>query len=99
MTKLPETSETELAIIFLVVNLSQLLRQFFGLFLSFLLFLRTNELRRELVFDKNYVYSSLPQVKLITWVTNHWHLIARFLECLFQQTLSNGKERVKRLSP
>jgi hypothetical protein len=75
MTKLPETSETELAIIFLVVNLSQLLRQFFGLFLSFLLFLRTNELRRELVFDKNYVYS------------------------LFQQTLSNGKERVKRLSP
>ncbi|GBF54745.1 hypothetical protein N0824_02613 [Microcystis sp. 0824] len=48
---------------------------FLGFFV-FLAFLRTNELRSELVFDKNYVYSSLPQVKLITWVINHWHLIA-----------------------
>lgn len=45
MTKLPETSGTVLAIIFLVVNLSQLLRQFFGAFFVFLAFLRTNELR------------------------------------------------------
>jgi IS5 family transposase len=45
MTKLPETSETDLAITFLVVNLSQLLRQFFGLFLSFLIFSGTNELK------------------------------------------------------
>ncbi|NCQ97511.1 MAG: transposase, partial [Microcystis aeruginosa W11-06] len=44
MTKLPETSETSIAITFLVVNLSQLLRQFFGLFLSFLIFQRTNEI-------------------------------------------------------
>jgi hypothetical protein len=39
-----ETSETSIAITFLVVNLSRLLRQFFGLFLSFLIFWRTNEL-------------------------------------------------------
>jgi hypothetical protein len=45
MTKLPETSGTVLAIIFLVVNLSQLLRQFFWAFFVFLAFLRTNELR------------------------------------------------------
>ncbi|CCI29969.1 Monomeric isocitrate dehydrogenase [Microcystis aeruginosa PCC 9809] len=45
MTKLPETSETSIALTFLVVNLSRLLRQFFGLFLSFWLLRRTNELR------------------------------------------------------
>jgi IS5 family transposase len=33
MTKLPETSETSIAITFLVVNLSRLLRQFLSLFL------------------------------------------------------------------
>ncbi|ODV36505.1 hypothetical protein BFG60_4029 [Microcystis aeruginosa NIES-98] len=38
MTKLPETSGTVLAIIFLVVNLSQLLRQFFWAFFVFLAF-------------------------------------------------------------
>jgi len=35
MTKLPETSETSIAITFLVINLSTLLRQFNCLFLSF----------------------------------------------------------------
>jgi hypothetical protein len=44
MTKPPETSETSIAITFLFVNLSRLLRQFFGLFLSFLIFGQTNEL-------------------------------------------------------
>lgn len=36
MAKLPHTSETAIAITFLVMNLSTLLRQFFGLFLCFL---------------------------------------------------------------
>ena len=44
MTKLPETSETSIAITFLVVNLSKLLRQFCVLFFSFLILSRTNEL-------------------------------------------------------
>ncbi|NEP61009.1 MAG: transposase, partial [Symploca sp. SIO2G7] len=35
MAKLPHTSETAIAITFLVMNLSTLLRQFFGLFLCF----------------------------------------------------------------
>jgi IS5 family transposase len=76
MTKLPETSETSIAITFLVVNLSQLLRQFFGLFLSFLIFSRTNELKHPCHFNKNYVKSCFTKVKLITWATNYWHLIA-----------------------
>ena len=37
MTKLPETSETSIAITFLVINLSTLLRQFNCLFLSLFL--------------------------------------------------------------
>ncbi|MDJ0692666.1 MAG: IS5 family transposase [Xenococcaceae cyanobacterium MO_188.B32] len=44
MTKLTTTSETSIAITFLVVNLSKLLRQFCSLFLSFLISTRTNEL-------------------------------------------------------
>ncbi|MFM7278621.1 MAG: IS5 family transposase [Microcystis aeruginosa] len=76
MTKLPETSETSIAITFLVVNLSQLLRQFFGLFLSVWIFSRTNELKCPCRFDKNYVKSRFTKVKLITWATNYWHLIA-----------------------
>ena len=47
MTKLPETSETSIAITFLVVNLSKLLRQFCSLFLSFLILTRTNELNSQ----------------------------------------------------
>jgi hypothetical protein len=42
MTKLPETSETSIAITFLVVNLSRLLRQFFSLFLC--LFINNQQL-------------------------------------------------------
>ncbi|TRU86968.1 MAG: hypothetical protein EWV76_11565 [Microcystis novacekii Mn_MB_F_20050700_S1] len=71
-----ETSETSIAITFLVVNLSRLLRQFFGLFLSFLIFWRTNELMCRQRFNKNYVKSYFTQVKLITWTTNYWHSIA-----------------------
>ena len=66
MTKLPETSETSIAITFLVVNLSRLLRQFFGLFLSFLISGRTKELRCRQRFNKNYVKSDFTQVKLIS---------------------------------
>lgn len=55
MTKLPETSETAIAITFLVINLCQLLRQYFRLFLSFLIFPRTNELKSRVYFNKNYV--------------------------------------------
>ena len=47
MTKLTTTSETSIAITFLVVNLSKLLRQFCSLFLSFLILTRTNELNSQ----------------------------------------------------
>ncbi len=47
MTKLTTTSESSIAITFLAVNLSKLLRQFFSLFLSFLILTRTNELKRQ----------------------------------------------------
>ncbi len=65
MTKLPETSETSIAITFLVVNLSKLLRQFLSLFLSFLIVTRTHELNRQACLNKTYVTSSLKTVKLI----------------------------------
>ena len=65
MTKLPTTSETSIAITFLVVNLSKLLRQFCSLFLSFLILTRTHELNRQGFLNKTYVTSSLKTVKLI----------------------------------
>ena len=65
MTKLPTTSETSIAITFLVVNLSKLLRQFCSLFLSFLILTRTHELNRQGCLNKTYVTSSLKTVKLI----------------------------------
>ena len=65
MTKLPETSETSIAVTFLVVNLSKLLRQFFSLFLSFLILTRTHELNPQVCLKKTYVTSSLKTVKLI----------------------------------
>jgi hypothetical protein len=65
MTKLPETSEASIAITFLVVNLSTLLRQFFSLFLSFLISSRTNELNYRFYLNKTYVKSGLNTVKLI----------------------------------
>ena len=65
MTKLPETSETSIAVTFLVVNLSKLLRQFLSLFLSFLILTRTHELNPQVCLNKTYVTSSLKTVKLI----------------------------------
>ncbi len=65
MTKLPETSETSIAITFLVVNLSKLLRQFCSLFFSFLLLTRTHELNSPGCLNKTYTTSSLKTVKLI----------------------------------
>ncbi len=50
MTKLPETSETSIAITFLVVNLSTLLRQFLSLFFSLFLENKTDEL-----FARHYI--------------------------------------------
>ncbi len=61
MTKLPETSETSIAITFLVINLSQLLRQFLGLFLSLFLQIRTNKLIKPFHFNESYVTSHFPQ--------------------------------------
>lgn len=64
MTKLPETSETSIAITFFVVNLSKLLRQYFRLFLSFLIFLRTKELKSQGYFSKSYAKAIKQQQKL-----------------------------------
>ena len=76
MTKLPETSETSIAITFLVVNLSKLLRQYFRLFLSFLILTRTNELNNGFCFKKSYVKSHLKPAKLINLADNYWQLTA-----------------------
>ena len=65
MTKLTETSETSIAITFLVVNLSKLLRQFCSLFFSFSILTRTHELNHQGCLNKTYVTSSLKTVKLI----------------------------------
>lgn len=65
MTKLPETSETSIAITFLVVNLSQLLRQLFLPFLSLPINSKTNELSNQRDIIKNYISSIFVPVKLI----------------------------------
>ncbi len=65
MTKLTTTSESSIAITFLVVNLFKLLRQFLSLFLSFLILTRTHELNCQGSLRKTYVTSSLKIVKLI----------------------------------
>ncbi len=57
MTKLPETSETSIAITFLVVNLSRLLRQFLSLFFSLFLNSKTNELKFLYNIKINYSYN------------------------------------------
>ena len=53
-TKLKETSETSIAITFLVVNLSQLLRQFLLPFLSFSFINKTIELNKRNTIIKTY---------------------------------------------
>ena len=65
MTKLAKTSETSIAITFLVVNLSLLLRQFCSPFLSFLILTRTHELNSQGYLNRTYVTSSLKPVQLI----------------------------------
>ncbi len=65
MTKRQETSEVSIALTFLVLNLSTLLRQFCSLFLSFWLSIRTNELNCRFYLNKTYVKSSLNTVTLI----------------------------------
>ena len=65
MTKLAKTSETSIAITFLVVNLSLLLRQFCSPFLSFLILTRTHELNSQDYLNRTYVTSSLKPAKLI----------------------------------
>jgi IS5 family transposase len=65
MTKLPETSETSIAITFLVVNLSRLLRQFLSLFLSLLFNGKTLEPNQENNIKQNYVYNQNIAVKFI----------------------------------
>ncbi len=76
MTKLPETSETSIAITFLVINLSQLLRQFLGLFLSLFLQTRTNKLIKQFHFNESYVTSHFFTVKLMIWEANYGQLTA-----------------------
>ncbi len=76
MTKLPESSETSIAITFLVVNLCQLQSPLLSLFLYFLISLRTKELRRRFCFKKSYVKNNFNSVELITGRVNNWHLTA-----------------------
>ena len=71
MTKLPETSETSIAITFLVVNLSTLLRQLLSLFLSLFLNSKISELNPQLSIIKNYDYNYLKKVKLILCQNNY----------------------------
>ena len=64
MTKLKETSETAIAISFLVINLSKLLRQFLRLFLSLFIQTRTRPLKGRGYFNKNYIKAILQQQNL-----------------------------------
>ncbi|MDJ0583445.1 IS5 family transposase [Crocosphaera sp.] len=73
-TKLKETSETAIAITFLVVNLSQLLRQFLLPFLSFSLINKTFELNKQNVIMKTYSINSFVAVKVINLEANYWLL-------------------------
>ncbi len=56
MTKLPETSETSIAITFLVVNLSKLLRQFLSLFLCLFTNIKTYELTNQPFINFDYSF-------------------------------------------
>ena len=60
MTKLFETSETSIAITFLVINLSTLLRQVNGLFLSLFL----NLYQWGLIFDFTIIKADVKQLLL-----------------------------------
>ncbi|GBF83477.1 hypothetical protein AsFPU3_0519 [Aphanothece sacrum FPU3] len=62
---MPFALETSIAITFLVVNLSRLLRQFLSLYLSLLFNSKTIELNQENNIKKNYVYNQNIAVKII----------------------------------
>ena len=76
MTKLPETSETSIAITFLVVNLSTLLRQLLSLFLCLFLNCKTSELNQLSDIRKDYIYNYLIEVKVIYFRENYRLLAA-----------------------
>ncbi len=76
MTKLPETSETSIAITFLVVNLSRLLRQFLSLFLSLFTYNKTTELINQLFINFDYSLNHFSVLKLIDLSENSWSKVA-----------------------
>ncbi|MGB5769408.1 MAG: IS5 family transposase [Crocosphaera sp.] len=76
MTKLPETSETSIAITFLVVNLSKLLRQFLSLFLSLFTKVKTDELSKRFFINFDYSFNHFSVVKLINFLENSWLKVA-----------------------
>ncbi len=75
-TKLKETSETTIAITFLVVNLSQLLRQLFLLLLSFSFINKTLELDERNIITKTYFINLFTAVKVLDLEANYWLLAA-----------------------
>ena len=76
MTKLPETSITSIAITFLVVNLSKLLRQFLSLFLSLFTNNRTGELIKPPFINFDYTLNNFYVLKLIDLSENFWSKVA-----------------------
>ena len=65
MTKLDKTSETDLAITFLVINLSNLLRQVNGLFLSLFLYTSKFGFIHPSLVTKDYNKANFSSEKLI----------------------------------
>ena len=76
MTKLPETSETSIAITFLVVNLSRLLRQLLSLFLFLFTNNRTEEPTKPLLINFDYTLNDFFVLKLIDLSENSWSKVA-----------------------
>ncbi|EAM47663.1 hypothetical protein CwatDRAFT_0392 [Crocosphaera watsonii WH 8501] len=76
MTKLPETSITSIAITFLFVNLSKLLRQFLSLFLSLFTNNRTGELIKPPFINFDYTLNNFYVLKLIDLSENSWSKVA-----------------------
>ena len=76
MTKLPETSITSIAITFLVVNLSRLLRQLLSLFLFLFTNNRTGEPTQPLLINFDYTLNDFFVLKLIDLSENSWSKVA-----------------------
>ncbi|WP_009546165.1 IS5-like element ISCysp18 family transposase [Crocosphaera subtropica] len=75
-TKLKETSETAIAMTFLVVNLCQLLRQILLLLFSFSFISKTFELDEQIMIMKTYFINLFTAVKVIDLEVNYWLLAA-----------------------